>query len=715
MIPKKCIILFPKSKMFCFFAQSLIALKRFIPRVCIIILLLLTSLSLFSQTAESDQQESIKSLYKQLEGYEQQGKYDLKRGRIYSDIASYYIKQNNNSASRDSARKYSNLILSVAKIIANNDLEGQARLNFAMIFESQDSLAEAIQQASEAVVLLRKNNEATDIRRNNQKGNIALALGKLTGYYYEAGDIERSLKCTIEATQYLEQIPKSSLLATSYGNLAAILMELRRFDEAIPYAHKGMEVGNELKYWYGWIVSTRSLADIFVKQQQFDSAWKYADLGFRKSEEIGNTTESIDALIRMAEIRTEQGRPREVILIANNIIERSNKERLTDYLSDGYFLLAKAHFALSDFKQAQILGEKAFALYQEDNGILSNVPETTADFHTFLARVYKQEGNFAKAYFHFERQATIRDSVLSAEKQKQLSTFISINEMKRKEAQLAELGHTAEVQSLQLQQKNTTLISVSIGGVLAVLLGVLFYRQRRLASEKHIAETEQRLLRTRLNPHLWFNALSSVQDHLLSGANPRSTATYLSKIASVMRQSLESSYQDTVSIAEEVEFAEKYLNIQQMRLQEAFEYSIEIQAALDPDSVQVPSMLLEPFLENTIEHGFRGIDATERSEKAHIRIAFDRVESQKKKAGGLLSIRIEDNGSGLQSKQTSTKESLQETLETQGTAHRSRAVEITKERLRLLAPSRKNEVGVWIQDRTGGGVAVKIVLPLLQH
>jgi tetratricopeptide (TPR) repeat protein len=476
-----------------------------------------------------------------------------------------------------------------------------------------------------------------------------------------------------------------------------------------------MEVGNELKYWYGWIVSTRSLADIFVKQQQFDSAWKYADLGFRKSEEIGNTTESIDALIRMAEIRTEQGRPREVILIANNIIERSNKERLTDYLSDGYFLLAKAHFALSDFKQAQILGEKAFALYQEDNGILSNVPETTADFHTFLARVYKQEGNFAKAYFHFERQATIRDSVLSAEKQKQLSTFISINEMKRKEAQLAELGHTAEVQSLQLQQKNTTLISVSIGGVLAVLLGVLFYRQRRLASEKHIAETEQRLLRTRLNPHLWFNALSSVQDHLLSGANPRSTATYLSKIASVMRQSLESSYQDTVSIAEEVEFAEKYLNIQQMRLQEAFEYSIEIQAALDPDSVQVPSMLLEPFLENTIEHGFRGIDATERSEKAHIRIAFDRVESQKKKAGGLLSIRIEDNGSGLQSKQTSTKESLQETLETQGTAHRSRAVEITKERLRLLAPSRKNEVGVWIQDRTGGGVAVKIVLPLLQH
>ncbi|MCA6392557.1 MAG: histidine kinase, partial [Cytophagales bacterium] len=565
------------------------------------------------------------------------------------------------------------------------------------------------------VALLRKNNETTEIRKNNQKGNIALALGRLGAYYYEAGDIERSFKCTLEGAQYLEQIPKTSILATSYSNLSAILLDLRRFDEAKAYALKGMAVGSELKYWLGWIESTRGLVDLFVKQQQFDSAWKYANLGLRKSEETGNIEESIDALIRMAEIRTEQGRPQEVLKIANTILERSNSKNLPGYLSDGYLFLAKANFALGNFKQAETLGEKAFALYQIDNGSLTNVPETTADFHKLLADIYKQEGNFAKAFFHFERQATLRDSLLSAEKQKQLNAFISINEMKRKETQLAELGHTAQVQSLQLQQKNTSLISVSVGAVLTVLLGVLFYRQRRLASEKHIAETEQRLLRTRLNPHLSFNALSSVQDHLLSGANPRSTATYLSKIASVMRQSLESSYQDTVSIAEEVEFAEKYLNIQQMRLQEAFEYSVEIQAALDPDSVQVPSMLLEPFLENTIEHGFRGIDATERSEKAHIHIAFDMVESQKKKGGGLLSIRIEDNGSGLQSKQTSTKESLQETLETQGTAHRSRAVEITKERLRLLAPSRKNEVGVWIQDRTGGGVAVKIVLPLLQH
>jgi tetratricopeptide (TPR) repeat protein len=690
----------------CFLPQFRFVLKSLFVPAHILIVLLFTCLPLTAQTAGNAEQDSLKSFYKQLQSYEQQGKYDLYRGEICNKIASYYLKKNND-ASLDSARKYSFLILSVAKAIANPDLEAQARLNFAMLFDAQDSLAGSIQQTSEAVKLLQKNNETNEVRRNTQKGNIALALGRLGSYYYAAGDIERSLKCTIEATEYLEQISTMPMLATSYANLSAILLDLRRFDEAIVYARKGIAVGNELKYWLGWVESTRCLVDVFVKQQQFDSAWKYATLGLRKSEETENIEESLDALIRMAEIRSEQGRQQEVLKIANTIIERSNSEDLPGYLSDGYLLLAKANFALGNFKQAETLGEKAFALYKIDNGSLTNVPETTADFHKLLADIYKQEGNFAKAFFHFERQATLRDSLLSAEKQKQLNIFISINEMKRKEAQLVEFAHTTEVQSLQLQQKNTTLISVSIGAVLAVLLGVLFYRQRRLAAEKQIAETEQRLLRTRLNPHLWFNALSSVQHHLVSGANPRSTAQYLSKIASVMRQSLESSYQDTVSISEEVEFAEKYLNIQQMRLEQAFEYSVEIHEAIDPDSVRVPSMLLEPFLENTIEHGFRGIEEEARSEKARICIAFEALESQKKKGGKLLSIKIEDNGNGLQRKQISNESS-----ETQGTAHRSRAVEITKERLRLLAPKRTDDVGVTIAAREQGGVMVHITLPL---
>ncbi len=698
-----------------FLPQSFIRLERVFSRVSIVFFLVIVYLPLRGQIVPREGQGTLISLYQQLRSYEEQGKYDLKRGVICAEIADYYITQNNN-ASRDSARKYSNLILSVANTINNASLEGQARLNFARIFASQDNYAEAIQQALKAVAILQKTKETTEIRRNNQKESIALALGRLGQYYYEAGDIERSLKCMIEATQYLEQIPKIPILATSYGNLASILFDLRRFEEAKAYARKGIAVGNELKYWRGWIESTRSLTDIFAKQQQFDSAWKYADLGLHKSEEMGFTEESIDALTRMADIRIEQGRLEEVLKITATIIERSNNKDLLGYLSDGYLLSAKAHFALKNFKQAEILGEKAFALYQKDNGTLNNVPETTADFHKFLASVYKQEGNFAKAYFHFERQATLRDSLLSAEKQKQLNAFISINEMKRKEAQLVELGHTAEVQSLQLQQKNTTLISVSIGAVLAVLLGVLFYRQRRLASEKHIAETEQRLLRTRLNPHLWFNALSSVQDHLLSGANPRSTATYLSKIASVMRQSLESSYQDMITIAEELEFAEKFLSIQQLRLHQAFSYEVRASPDVNVDEALIPSMLLEPFLENTIEHGFRGVIESKERENLHIVIRIELLEQGKKRSSALLAVYIEDNGIGLSGKAgLSAKEVTEPVSEPIAGAHRSRAVEITKERLRLLAPSRKSEVGVWIQDCTSGGVAVKIVLPFLEH
>ena len=687
------------STMLCFSPQFRLILKSLFVPAHILIVLLCTCLRLSAQTAGNTEQDSLKSFYKQLQSYEQQGKYDLYRGEICNKIASYYLKQYN-VPSRDSAKKYSHLALSVAKTFANNDLERQAYLNLALSFAKQDSLAEAITFTNTALAIARND------KRKERYRHIAFIQLRLGNYYYELGDMENSLKAHFDAVKQMEQIPFENETSRSNSNLGVLLSDLKRFDEAEAYLRKGLFIAEKIRQMKLSSVTSLLFSTHFISTKQFDSAWKYAALCREYAIKVPDDEMNINGLINMAIIRQEQGKTTDAIAVAREMMRLAVETGMENILDEGNLILAKAYFAQSDFKQAYTIAEKILAGFLVDDGEGNNVPEKTAELHKLLADIYKQDGNFQKAFYHFERQATIRDSILSATKQKQLNALISFTEAKKKEQQLTELRFTTEVQSLQLQQRNFALVGVSIGGALVVVLGVLLFRQRRLQAQQRIAETEQRLLRTRLNPHLWFNALSSVQDHLLSRANPRATATYLSKIASVMRQSLESSYQDTVSISEEVEFAEKYLTIQQMRLEQAFDYSVEIHEAIDPDSVRVPSMLLEPFLENTIEHGFQGSLKSEKKEKSHIIIRIEPLEQANKRSAALLAIHIEDNGTGLTKADSPPNSEKSE--------HRSRAVEITKERLRLLAPSsRKSDVGVWIEDRTGGGVAVKIVLPLL--
>lgn len=613
----------------------------------------------------------------------------------YMKMTEHFL-YNPDDASKDTVRKYSGKLMKVSEEIGSVGGRVQAYLNFAQVYAHSDSLAEAITVANKALALIRN-----DTMNNATRLNISLVQGRLGAYYYELGDMENSLKATIDAVKQLKNMPSESWASTGNSNLGTLFSDLKRYDEAEPYLREGLRIAQEIREPKVSASASLMLSTFFIATKQFDSAWKYAELCRQYGTQIPDDEYDINGLLNMAIIQQEQGKTQEVMRLARQVLQLAEETKLEDLIVDGYELLAKAHFAERNYMQAHTFAEKAFAAYLNNNGAFNNVPQRTAELHKLLADIYKQEGNYQKALFHFERQASIRDSVLSAAKQKQLNALISFTEAKKKEQQLTELRYTMDVQSLQLQQRSFALTGVSIGGAFVVIVGFLLYRQRRLQAQQRIAETESRLLRTRLNPHLWFNALSSVQHHLLSGASPRDSAKYLSKIASVMRQSLESSYQDMISLTEELEFAEKYLGIQQLRLNHSFAYIIDISPDINPDETLIPSMLLEPFLENTIEHGFRGIEEWSGREKACITMRIEPHKGVSKQTKSLLSITIEDNGVGLTAKTASAH------------GHRSRAVEITQERLQLLAPTQKQDVGVSIQDRTSAGVEVKIILPLL--
>ncbi len=259
----------------------------------------------------------------------------------------------------------------------------------------------------------------------------------------------------------------------------------------------------------------------------------------------------------------------------------------------------------------------------------------------------------------------------------------------------------AELEKKYNQAKNETIIKdldkkkqfylfLAITGLLAALAIAFYLRQQSLKHKKNILETEQRLNRARMNPHFFFNALTALQKFALKENNGQAMASNLSKFSNIMRETLESTYKEYVTIEQEMEFLNEYLEVMKIRFPQTFSYEVAADKNLDIDELQIPAMIIQPFVENSIEHGFAGV-----AYPGKVSVLFKQEEKD-------LLICIMDNGKGLL---TSVKENNE---------HISRASQIIKDRIYLLNIKLKTKAGFSIDNNTAGqGVVVKIHLPLL--
>jgi LytS/YehU family sensor histidine kinase len=193
-----------------------------------------------------------------------------------------------------------------------------------------------------------------------------------------------------------------------------------------------------------------------------------------------------------------------------------------------------------------------------------------------------------------------------------------------------------------------------------------------------------------MNPHFLFNALNSIADFIRKN-DLELADRYLTRFARLMRQTLEYSAQKEISLQEDLSTLELYLSLEQLRLNNAFAYRIEIDPDVDLEHTMVPPMLLQPFVENSIWHGFARIS---NGGMIHIHI---------KKEGDLLQYNVEDNGSGLDNTKTTS---------TAPREKKSMGVSITRERIAILNKLRSGKGGLNIVG-TGHGTRVLLSIPFL--
>ena len=134
--------------------------------------------------------------------------------------------------------------------------------------------------------------------------------------------------------------------------------------------------------------------------------------------------------------------------------------------------------------------------------------------------------------------------------------------------------------------------------------GFYFYRQRRVIAQQREKLLEQKLLQMQLNPHFIFNSLQAIQDYIYSN-NEKEASQYLSKFARLMRLTLENSRHENIVLKKEIEGLNNYLALQKLRMGSKLQYTIAVADDIDTGFTEIPPMLIQPFVENAVEHGIK--------------------------------------------------------------------------------------------------------------
>jgi two-component sensor histidine kinase len=218
---------------------------------------------------------------------------------------------------------------------------------------------------------------------------------------------------------------------------------------------------------------------------------------------------------------------------------------------------------------------------------------------------------------------------------------------------------------------------------------------KRREIDHQLITLEQKALQSMMNPHFIFNSLGSIQNYLLQKKSSEA-GLYLSQFARLIRQNLNAINAASINLEEEIDRLKNYLDLERMRTENKFDYTIEVDEAVEADEVQIPSMIIQPFVENAIWHGIAALE-----NKGRINIRF-RMRDEKS-----LTVIVEDNGIGM-------KRSEAYSAKREQNLHLG--MEMTRKRLDLLGKKFNVPTGIEFCETFPGslnpGTKVVLVMPV---
>ncbi len=502
-----------------------------------------------------------------------------------------------------------------------------------------------------------------------------LAKGIIEGLF-DLGFVQESQRNFEDAITYYEQTLEEStrLKDTTYmiysnATLGNMYMLLEKKNKANNYYQNALQLAEEKQHERGLGMVYHSLSDYYTSENNLEKAILYT----LKSREIDEKLNNIDGVI------------------ANHI-----------QLANIYRRFEKYNLAMKEAKKGIEAAENIKADFYLN------------DLYWVLAKISEEQGKYKDAYTFFLKHVALNDTIFNKKSVEKINELQIKYETEKKEQQIKNLQQQKTIEDLKnkqevskLQAQRSILGLILLAPISLLIGGGWYVNRRRLhlqleAEQKERAKqlSELKAIRSQMNPHFIFNALNSIQDFILL-SEKENASLYLGKFATLMRGFLDSSSKSRISLDKELPLLKSYIELEGLRLGEEFSYEINFNGIDEDglDEIEVPPLLIQPYLENAFKHGL-----LHKKGDKKLTLDFSKVQKQN---NNFLQLKITDNGVGRQKSS--------EINARKAKTHQSFSTQATSERLELLknqSLSNKNiEVEINdLKDEHGNATGTEIVI-----
>jgi tetratricopeptide (TPR) repeat protein len=581
-----------------------------------------------------------------------------------------------------------------------------------MVF-AQANISKKVKKASGKI--------ASGIEKNNPD-TLAGGYFDLGESYYQNGELQKAEIYYQKAKTIYEKAGDAAGIAKSSRALAKAQEDLKKNKEALGNYNtsrdNSQKVGDiGLNTLNGNDISRLSKPDSVLLQERLIQS--NIDLGIKK----GDTGEIVTNFSRMGELNLKNNKTSDALDAFNQAYQFSKNNsaqamKLNTIITDVY--LQNKNFSKAIETKKDFLGQ----------GYVQNSSQLKAKEITSLADIYiqKKEDTTAIQLLNESYDLSVRnghtlearssierlDSIFQSKGRRDLSLQLYKDFLQQlpaiiaRDSSIADNRIVAETETrirqletekslkddLIRRKNNFNYWLIAFIGILVVFIVVILnmVKKLRLRNKKIALQS----LRREMNPHFIFNSLNSI-NQFIANNNELEANRYLTKFSTLMRRVMENSKEDFVLFSHEIDLLRNYLELEKSRFDDKFDFSIEIDDPLFTDErLYIPTMLVQPHLENAIWHGLRYV-----ADKGFLKLSFS-------KTGAGVEIVIEDNGIGIVvSKNVKTANQKK---------HSGRGITNTMERISILNEVYHQNIICQVEDKAAPdrGVRVKIIVPVLK-
>ncbi|MCK0124918.1 tetratricopeptide repeat protein [Gelidibacter sp. F2691] len=418
-------------------------------------------------------------------------------------------------------------------------------------------------------------------------------------------------------------------IAVSQNSMGNIYLTLKQYDLAIAQFEKSLLIEQQLDNKLGLAINYHNLGYADEAKGLLDIALQNYKRSLEYNEQIDSEVGRVICFSSIGQIYIKQGKFTEAKIIIEKALEKALQLEDQFYISYAYINLGWAQNELNLNAEAEANLQKGLEI-SEKYGLKTS----TVDAHKHLSNLYEKQKDYQKALFHYNQAVELEKTIYTERNMQYVSDIIIQYENEAKNDQIQQLASENELVKSRMQRNQTIFWFAILALAITAATMIVINRNRQLRHEKQILTLEQDMLRSQMNPHFIFNSLNSIKLYIIN--NEKENAVYyLNKFSKFIRKILIASTEKEIPLEDELETMKLYMNIENIRFSNEIHFTVDVAEGINTANIRVPSLILQPFLENALWHG---LSSKKEDKQIEMNVYQERQE--------FVTISITDNGIG---------------------------------------------------------------------